>query len=287
MSRALAARSGSIWAVPRSPEEGYACAVHRATSRCCDCPASAPPRRRPVTRQRCASRPRRPSDTVTGHLDGPAFPHEQQSVCCGSEAISAPRRPIRKRGSSRPPCWRSGSVRARSPARIRIARGPSPERRLSGSGTVDGRPGGVAELVLSESQCVRRGLPLFERADVCWLEDGDGSGAPRRSRREGGRRPNSAASRPSKPWSGLAPTWPPHCTCSRASSTTRAGLVDQLGVGGRRNVISPDDIDRLPAARRLAEWRGLTTDTVESVTVAPADSREWDAGRIDVRFLGR
>lgn len=214
------------------------------------------------------------------------LPRSRSSVWCGSEAISAPRRPIRKRGSSRPPCWRSGSVRARSPARIRIARGPSPERRLSGSGTVDGRPGGVAELVLSESQCVRRGLPLFERADVCWLEDGDGSGAPRRSRREGGRRPNSAASRPSKPWSGLAPTWPPHCTCSRASSTTRAGLVDQLGVGGRRNVISPDDIDRLPAARRLAEWRGLTTDTVESVTVAPADSREWDAGRIDVRFLG-
>jgi hypothetical protein len=53
-----------------------------------------PPRRRPPpptrdrtaagqptrSRQRCASRPRRPSGAVTGHLDGPAFPREEDQL---------------------------------------------------------------------------------------------------------------------------------------------------------------------------------------------------------------
>ena len=44
--------------------------------------------------------------------------------------------------------------------------------------------------------------------------------------------------------------------------------------------------------RRLAAWRRLITDAVESVTVAPAmtadgcPSRLWDPRRIDIRFLG-
>jgi hypothetical protein len=43
----------------------------------------------------------------------------------------------------------------------------------------------------------------------------------------------------------------------------------------------------------LAAWRRLITDTVESVTVAPAmtadgrPSRLWDPRRIDIRFLGQ
>jgi hypothetical protein len=68
----------------------------------------------------------------------------------------------------------------------------------------------------------------------------------------------------------------------------------RLGDGGERDVIGPDDIDKLRnPAQRLAAWRRLITDTVESVTVAPAmtadgrPSRLWDPRRIDVRFLGR
>jgi hypothetical protein len=68
----------------------------------------------------------------------------------------------------------------------------------------------------------------------------------------------------------------------------------RLGEGGERNVIRPDDIDELhQPAKRLAAWRRLITDTVESVTVAPAMtadgrlSRLWDPRRIEIRFLGQ
>jgi len=68
----------------------------------------------------------------------------------------------------------------------------------------------------------------------------------------------------------------------------------RLGEGGVRDVIGPDEIDRLPEpAKRLAAWRRLITDTVESVTVAPAitvdgrPSRLWDPRRIDIRFIGQ
>jgi hypothetical protein len=66
----------------------------------------------------------------------------------------------------------------------------------------------------------------------------------------------------------------------------------RLGDGGKSDVIGPDEIDRLPdPAKRLAAWRRLIGDTVESVTVAPAmtadgrPSRLWDPRRIDIRFL--
>ncbi len=49
----------------------------------------------------------------------------------------------------------------------------------------------------------------------------------------------------------------------------------RLGDGGESDVIDPDDIDRLrESAKRLAAWRRLITDTVESVTVAPAMTAE-------------
>ena len=66
----------------------------------------------------------------------------------------------------------------------------------------------------------------------------------------------------------------------------------RLGDGGDSDVIGPDDIDKLrEPAQRLAAWRRLITDTVESVTVAPAmtadgrPSRLWRLSRIDIRFL--
>jgi hypothetical protein len=66
----------------------------------------------------------------------------------------------------------------------------------------------------------------------------------------------------------------------------------QLGHGSKSNVIDPDEIDKLrEPAKRLAAWRRLIADTVESVTVAPAmtadgrPSRLWDPRRIDIRFL--
>jgi len=68
----------------------------------------------------------------------------------------------------------------------------------------------------------------------------------------------------------------------------------RLGDGGESDAIGPDDIDRLrDPAKRLAAWRRLITETVESVTVAPAmtadgrPSRLWDPRRIDIRFLGQ
>jgi hypothetical protein len=72
--------------------------------------------------------------------------------------------------------------------------------------------------------------------------------------------------------------------------TARARLGDR----GESDVIGPEDIDKLrEPAKRLAAWRRLITDTVESVTVAPAmtadgrPSRLWDPDRIDIRFLGQ
>jgi hypothetical protein len=66
----------------------------------------------------------------------------------------------------------------------------------------------------------------------------------------------------------------------------------RLGHRGERNVIGPDDINKLSdPAKRLAAWRRLIANTVESVTVAPAMkadgrlSRLWDPRRIDIRFL--
>ena len=68
----------------------------------------------------------------------------------------------------------------------------------------------------------------------------------------------------------------------------------RLGDPGESNIIGPDDIDKLrEPAKRLAAWRRLITDTVESVTVAPAmtadgrPSRLWDPRRIEIRFLGQ
>jgi len=68
----------------------------------------------------------------------------------------------------------------------------------------------------------------------------------------------------------------------------------RLGDGGESNVIGPDDIDKLrDPAKRLAAWRRLITDTVESVTVAAAmtpdgrPSRLRDPRRIDIRLMGQ
>jgi transposase len=68
----------------------------------------------------------------------------------------------------------------------------------------------------------------------------------------------------------------------------------RLGDGSESKLIGPDEIDKLrEPAKRLAAWRRLITDTVRSVTVAPAvtadgrPSRLWDPRRIDIRFLGQ
>ena len=68
----------------------------------------------------------------------------------------------------------------------------------------------------------------------------------------------------------------------------------RLGDGGESNIIGPEDIDKLrEPAQRLAAWRWLITDTVKSVTVAPAmtadgrPSRLWNPRRIEIRFLGQ
>ena len=72
--------------------------------------------------------------------------------------------------------------------------------------------------------------------------------------------------------------------------SARARLGDQ----GERDVIGPDEIDKLrEPAKRLAAWRRLITDIVESVTVAPAmtadgrPSRLWDPRRFDITFRGQ
>jgi DNA invertase Pin-like site-specific DNA recombinase len=72
--------------------------------------------------------------------------------------------------------------------------------------------------------------------------------------------------------------------------TVRARLGDR----GKSDLIGPDEIDKLrEPAKRLAAWRRLISDTVESVTVAPAmtadgrPSRLWDPRRIDISFRGQ
>ena len=73
---------------------------------------------------------------------------------------------------------------------------------------------------------------------------------------------------------------------------TRTPRGPDSAIGGESDAIGPDDIDKLrEPAKRLAAWRRLITDTVESVTVAPAMtadgrlSRLWDPRRIEIRFL--
>ena len=68
----------------------------------------------------------------------------------------------------------------------------------------------------------------------------------------------------------------------------------RLGKGGESNVIGPDEIDELcEPGKRLAAWRRLIANTLESVTVSPAmtpdgrPSRLWDPRRINIRFLGQ
>ena len=89
-----------------------------------------------------------------------------------------------------------------------------------------------------------------------------------------------AGPRARRPWGS--------CQALDDAHTARA----RLGDGGESNIIGPDEIDKLrEPAKRLAAWRRLITDTVESVTVAPAmtadgrPSRLWDPSRIDIRFL--
>ena len=67
----------------------------------------------------------------------------------------------------------------------------------------------------------------------------------------------------------------------------------RFGDGGESDVIGPEDIGKLrEPVKRLAAWRRLITDTVQSVTAAAAmtadgrPSRLWDPRRIDIRFLG-
>ena len=68
----------------------------------------------------------------------------------------------------------------------------------------------------------------------------------------------------------------------------------RLGEWGKRDVIGPEEIDKLrEPAKRLAAWRRLIADTVESVTVAPAmtadgrPSHLWDPRRIVFWFQGQ
>jgi DNA invertase Pin-like site-specific DNA recombinase len=55
----------------------------------------------------------------------------------------------------------------------------------------------------------------------------------------------------------------------------------RLGHRGERNVIGPDDIDKLSdPANRLAAWRRLIANTVESVTVSPAMTPDGRPSRL-------
>jgi DNA invertase Pin-like site-specific DNA recombinase len=67
----------------------------------------------------------------------------------------------------------------------------------------------------------------------------------------------------------------------------------RLGDAGE-SVIGPEEIDKLrDPAKRLAAWRRLITETVQSITVAPAmtadgrPSRLWSPHRIDIRLQGQ
>ena len=64
----------------------------------------------------------------------------------------------------------------------------------------------------------------------------------------------------------------------------------RLGDGGKSDVIGPDEIDKLrDPAKRLAAWRRLITDIVETVTVTVAPATTADGRpsprRIDIRLL--
>jgi hypothetical protein len=68
----------------------------------------------------------------------------------------------------------------------------------------------------------------------------------------------------------------------------------RLGDGSKSKIIGPNDIDQLrDPSKRLAEWRRLIANTVESVTVAPAmtadgrPGRLWDPRRIEIRLQGQ
>lgn len=68
--------------------------------------------------------------------------------------------------------------------------------------------------------------------------------------------------------------------------------LDKLGgTGTPRKTIRPADIDKLrDPAQRLAEWRGLITDTIAEIRVAPNPTpalRRWDESRVTFKFLGQ
>ena len=73
---------------------------------------------------------------------------------------------------------------------------------------------------------------------------------------------------------------------------TPSGLDSAMRARAMSSVLTTSTSCANPA-KRLAAWRRLITDTVESVTVAPAmtadgrPSRLWDPRRIDIRFLGQ
>jgi len=57
---------------------------------------------------------------------------------------------------------------------------------------------------------------------------------------------------------------------------TRTPSGPRLGDGDASNIIGPDEIDKLgEPAKRLAAWRRLIIDTVESITVGAGDDGGW------------
>ena len=77
--------------------------------------------------------------------------------------ISAPPRPIRKPGSPRPHCRRSGSARACIPAILRQAHGSNPTAARWRSGTVDGSVLGSSGFLPCESATNRRHVARNDR----------------------------------------------------------------------------------------------------------------------------
>ena len=163
----------------------------------------------------------------------------------------------------------------------------------------------------SANRCRRRAAVKADRVEEMVLDAAPGVLGHRRrrtdARRAGSRsarrtRRSNAPTRISMTRSGssasLACWAAPRARRPWRSSTTALDDAHaaraRLGDGGESNIIGPDDIDKLrEPAKRLAAWRRLITDTVESVTVAPAmtadgrPSRLWDPRRIDIRFLGQ
>ena len=152
----------------------------------------------------------------------------------------------------------------------------------------------------------RRSRPTASRS-WCWTRSGRTRPRPTRpdARRASGRsarrtRRSNARTRISMTRSGSSASlacWAgPRARRPWRNSTTTLDDAHaaraRLGDAADSDVIGPDDIDKLPEpAKRLAAWRRLITDTVESVTVAPATtadgrpSRLWDPRRINIRFL--